>query len=575
MKKISAKIITVLVALTAVFGVSILLNVQQMGMIKKNSEEVTENQVSNVYQVNDLRASYQEKETLLYELMMTSDEANMQQLVTEIEALDSNVADGLEKMQTIFASSQEGKEGVELLAQDIATYNEVYERIKEKSMDNSGKQAAFRTATSQLVDLDKQVKADLDALDEQIQKTMENAVEQQNSGIQQAYQIIIVCIVIYLAAAAACAVYIIRSVSAPMKRATRQLNHIIKGIQNGEGDLTLRVDARTKDETGQMAKGINTFIDSLQNIMKDVKGYSLKLQESVDIVNGQVTKVSENASDTSAATEELFASMQEVSTASSGINEQVETVDQEVRQMQQEATECVAYAEEVKKRANQLKQEAGISKSNTRDMVIEMTELLQASMENSKKVTRINDLTNDILEISSQTNLLALNASIEAARAGEAGKGFAVVADEIRILADNSRETANSIQEISKMVTDAVEGLADNAEEMMRYVNETVLGDYDSMVETGERYDQDATKFGMVLQNFADETEELRHIMKEIVVSVGTISTTIEESAKAIGAVAKGASGLAENMNSINNSMSENAEISTTLQEEVGKFQNL
>lgn len=575
MKKISAKIITVLVALTAVFGVSILLNVQQMGMIKKNSEEVTENQVSNVYQVNDLRASYQEKETLLYELMMTSDEANMQQLVTEIEALDSNVADGLEKMQTIFASSQEGKEGVELLAQDIATYNEVYERIKEKSMDNSGKQAAFRTATSQLVDLDKQVKADLDALDEQIQKTMENAVEQQNSGIQQAYQIIIVCIVIYLAAAAACAVYIIRSVSAPIKRATRQLNHIIKGIQNGEGDLTLRVDARTKDETGQMAKGINTFIDSLQNIMKDVKGYSLKLQESVDIVNGQVTKVSENASDTSAATEELFASMQEVSTASSGINEQVETVDQEVRQMQQEATECVAYAEEVKKRANQLKQEAGISKSNTRDMVIEMTELLQASMENSKKVTRINDLTNDILEISSQTNLLALNASIEAARAGEAGKGFAVVADEIRILADNSRETANSIQEISKMVTDAVEGLADNAEEMMRYVNETVLGDYDSMVETGERYDQDATRFGMVLQNFADETEELRHIMKEIVVSVGTISTTIEESAKAIGAVAKGASGLAENMNSINNSMSENAEISTTLQEEVGKFQNL
>ena len=137
MKKISAKIIMVLVALTAVFGVSILLNVQQMGMIKKNSEEVTENQVSNVYQVNDLRASYQEKETLLYELMMTSDEANMQELVSEIEKLDTNVADGLEKMQKIFASSKAGKEGVELLEQDITTYNEVYERIKAKSMDLS------------------------------------------------------------------------------------------------------------------------------------------------------------------------------------------------------------------------------------------------------------------------------------------------------------------------------------------------------------------------------------------------------------------------------------------------------
>lgn len=575
MKKISAKIITVLVALTAVFGVNIVLNVQQMGVIKKNSKEVTETQVANVYQVNELRTAYQQKEALLYELMMTNDEANMQVLVQEIEELDASVVEGLEKMQKIFSSSKTGKEKVDLLEQDIESYNEVYQRIQEKSMDNSGKQAAFRTATSQLVDLANQVKTDLNEIDDLIQKTMDDAVKQQNSAISQAYGTIVICVVIYLLAAVACAFYIIRSVSAPIKRATRQLNHIIDGIQNGEGDLTLRVDARTKDETGQMARGINTFIDSLQNIMKDVKGYSLKLQKSVDMVNGQVTMVSENASDTSAATEELFASMQEVSTASSGINDQVEAVDQEVRQMQQEATECVAYAEEVKQRANQLKKEAGVSKNNTRNMVIEMTELLQASMENSKKVSRINDLTNDILEISSQTNLLALNASIEAARAGEAGKGFAVVADEIRVLADNSRETANSIQEISKMVTGAVEGLAENAEEMMRYVNETVLGDYDSMVETGERYDQDASRFGMVLQNFAEETENLRHIMKEIVASIGTISNTIDESAKAIGAVAKGASGLAENMNSINNSMSENAEISSTLQEEVGKFQNL
>lgn len=575
MKKISAKIIMVLVALTAVFGVNIVLNVQQMGVIKKNSKEVTETQVANVYQVNKLRTAYQQKEALLYELMMTNDEANMQVLVEEIGELDASVVDGLEKMQKIFSSSKTGKEKVDLLEQDIESYNEVYQRIQEKSMDNSGKQAAFRTATSQLVDLANQVKTDLNEIDDLIQKTMDDAVKQQNSAISQAYVTIVICVVIYLLAAVVCALYIIRSVSAPIKRATRQLNHIIAGIQNGEGDLTLRVDARTKDETGQMARGINTFIDSLQNIMKDVKGYSLKLQESVDMVNGQVTMVSENASDTSAATEELFASMQEVSTASGGINEQVEAVDQEVRQMQQEATECVSYAEEVKQRANQLKQAAGVSKNNTRNMVIEMTGLLQASMENSKKVSRINDLTNDILEISSQTNLLALNASIEAARAGEAGKGFAVVADEIRVLADNSRETANSIQEISKMVTGAVEGLAENAEEMMRYVNETVLGDYDSMVETGERYDQDATRFGMVLQNFAEETESLRHIMKEIVASISTISNTIDESAKAIGAVAKGASGLAENMNSINNSMSENAEISSTLQEEVGKFQNL
>ncbi len=575
MKKISAKIIMVLVALTAVFGVSILLNILQIGMIKDNSREVTENQVSNVYQVNDLRATHQEKETLLYELMMTSDDSNMKQIVDEIETLDTDVADGFANMEKMFSNNQTGKKTVESLQRDITAYDKIYERIKSKSMESSGKQAAFRTATSQLVELDNKVKEDLDELDAQIKKTMDNAVKQQNDGIQRAYQIIAACVLVYLIAAGVCAVYIIRSVSTPMKCATKQLNHIIAGIQRGEGDLTLRVDARTKDETGQMAKGINTFIDSLQNIMKDVKGYSLKLQESVDMVNGQVNLVSESANDTSATTEELFASMQEVSAASAEINHQVESIDQEVRQMQIEATECVTYAEEVKKRAGQLKQESGVSKNNTRDMVIRMTELLQTSMENSKKVTRINDLTNDILGISSQTNLLALNASIEAARAGEAGKGFAVVAEEIRVLADNSRETANSIQEISKMVTGAVESLAENAEEMMRYVNETVLDDYERMVDTGQRYDQDATKFGTVLKHFADETKNLSDIMNKIITSVGVIGTTIDESSKAIGVVAKGASGLAENMNYINNSMSENAEISSTLQEEVEKFHNL
>ena len=575
MRKISAKIIMVLAALTVVFGVSILLNVQQMGMIRNNSREVTENQVSYVYQVDNLRATYQEKETLLYELMMTSDEGNMAELVGEIDELDKQVVDGMTKMTEIFSSSKEGKKGVERLQRNISAYNKIYDRIKNRSMESSGKQAAFRTATSQLVELDGQVKTELDELDKQIQKTMENAVKQQDAGIQRAYQIIAMCVVIYMVAAGVCAVYIIRGVSRPMKCANGQLNHIITGIQNGEGDLTLRVDARTKDETGQMAKGINTFIDSLQNIMKDVKGYALKLQESVDMVNSQVSMVSENASDTSAATEELFASMQEVSDASGEISTQVENVDREVSSMQQEATECVAYAQEVKKRANQLRQEAGISKTNTGDMVKEMTELLRASMENSKKVIRINDLTNDILEISSQTNLLALNASIEAARAGEAGRGFAVVAEEIRVLADNSRQTANSIQEISKVVTDAVDGLTENAEEMMNYINETVLADYERMVDTGARYDQDAVKFGTVLQGFAEKTQSLRQIMNEIVASIGMITATIDESAKAIGSVAKGASGLAENINYINNSMNENAEISAILREEVGKFQHL
>lgn len=171
--------------------------------------------------------------------------------------------------------------------------------------------------------------------------------------------------------------------------------------------------------------------------------------------------------------------------------------------------------------------------------------------------------------------MLALNASIEAARAGEAGKGFAVVAEEIRVLADNSRETANSIQEISKMVTGAVEELAENADEMLRYVNEKVLSDYDNMVDTGERYDEDASKFGSVLQHFSNETEELRDIMKQMVDSINSISLTIDDSAKAVESVATGAAELVDSMQHINSNMDTNNQISSTLKDEVSRFKNL
>ena len=105
----------------------------------------------------------------------------------------------------------------------------------------------------------------------------------------------------------------------------------------------------------------------------------------------------------------------------------------------------------MKSRATELELTAITNKSEAMTMVSEILSSLQKAVEDSKSVDRVNELTNEILNISSQTNLLALNASIEAARAGEAGKGFAVVATEIgALLTDTIKQTVSSQETTEK-----------------------------------------------------------------------------------------------------------------------------
>ena len=574
MRRITAKMIAVLAGLSLVFGVSIVFNLGQIRMIQEKSEGITASQVPNVYLVNEFRSAYQEKETLLYEMMMTSKEEQIQELTSQIEALDLELTERMGEIKEAFPE-EEGSKIVGHIELNMAAYDKIYKRIQKKSSGDIGSQAAFRTATSKLVEFDELVKADLTELDNLIARAMDTAVEEQNKGIQTAYQTLVLCVAVFLAAAAAGVAYVVGGVARPIRSATKQLDGIIGKIQRGEGDLTLRVETRSRDETGQMVQGINTFIDTLQHIMKDVKGYSLELKTSVEAVNGQVAVVSCSVNDTSAATEELSASMQEVSATSLGISGQIEAVSETVQRMQKEAQESAKYAMEVRKRANELKENADASKKNTGGMVADMTGILKASVENSSKVAMINDLTEEILEIASQTNLLALNASIEAARAGEAGRGFAVVADEIRQLADSSRNTAGSIQEISRIVTEAVEELAANANEMMEYLNRNVMEDYGALVHTGEQYDADAGMFASVMERFSAETASLQDTMNSMVGSVSSIAATIDDSARAIESVAAGAAGLVDSMGTIHENMDANTRISNTLKEEVEKFQNL
>jgi methyl-accepting chemotaxis protein len=361
----------------------------------------------------------------------------------------------------------------------------------------------------------------------------------------------------------------------PTTGATKHLKTIVDGIEKEEGDLTLRVPEKTKDEVGRLVNGINRFIGVLQDIIHKIKDDAGNMQTSIITVNDEITSTNDNVRDVSAAIEELTASMDQIETVAEDLESRATKVFEAMDKMASRSKSGSDFAGQIKVRAQDLREKGVQSKNDTSAIAEEMSTLLKASLEKSKDVEKINAMTDEILSIASQTNLLALNASIEAARAGESGKGFAVVADQIRSLADSSRSAANGIQIISLEVTDSVNELANNANKMINFISNTVLPDYDVLVSTGNQYQDDAGNFDSIMQDFSGSAMKLKDTMEEMQSFIHDMARTVSESTLALSMISDSTNEISDNMDSIQKAMADTETVAQRLDDEVNRFKNI
>ena len=361
----------------------------------------------------------------------------------------------------------------------------------------------------------------------------------------------------------------------PLRDVKRQLDVLIGRIENNEGDLSQRIRTKKKDEIGSLVQGINLFLEELQGIMTQIKEHSGSLDLSSRNITSRVSDSTKNTEAVSAEVKDMCMEIQALADNVSGIADDMQSITDKSNHMSEIAVLGRNYSTEMRERANKIQNMASSSKTESENITSSLRTDLKTSVENSKRVNAIQGLTDEILSIASQTNLLALNASIEAARAGEAGKGFAVVADEIRQLADNSRRTANNIQEISGEVTSAVESLAATSDKLLQFVTTRVLSNYAQFVDASGEYLKDADNVEDTMIAFDKIATELAASIQAMNGVVGEAAEHIREERGRVEAFTETIDGVASNMTEIQGYTSANDEVSSKLKKEIMKFKTI
>lgn len=531
------------------------------------------NKISDVYLSamvlrGDMKKDYEKIQRYIYAYLATNDaeehehlmeniDKRYNQLLTDIDQVDDYLEDGSE---VNIAEMESG----------LRAYTE---NAKNALLSSSGKSTEDVIAEIDALEAeDEKFDSNLELANAYFEQAVASLRQEQRDMYDRTIRTSILGAILMIVVIGINQVLFQRNVISPIRKSSLELQHMIDDINRNSGNLQARITTRTRSELSILIGGMNDFLATLQNIIDKVSVSAKALADSNDQIVSMVDIANTNITESSAAMEELSANMEAVANTSEDIQNTIGSVKEQVDVLWQEADQGSRKAVEVSEEAREMKKHIVEVKSFTVQKVGEISELLNHSIKNSEKVSKINTLSETIMNIANETTLLSLNASIEAARAGEAGRGFAVVAGEINSLANNSQETAKNIQHINQEVIDTVHEMADNTSEVLEYINKYVLKDYDQFVAAMDEYVTNMEEFYTILHNFSTSSKGLNDSMAEIIDSVDCITNAVGEGSTAVDISAGNASSLVEKMNEVQNAVNVCRGVSGTLEQEIEHF---
>jgi methyl-accepting chemotaxis protein len=358
------------------------------------------------------------------------------------------------------------------------------------------------------------------------------------------------------------------------KKISNPITKIVKAFAKDEnGQIRVQEIAHeSKSEIGVLAATLNEMSAQLRSFLHGAQTNAEGLSSGVNNLNLLAGRVEDNTQDAAQKTAQINDIMESISAATQGITQAMTEIDHALTSISQRAEEGAQSSNEVSDRAQKLKEDSNGSILKTREIYDRTRSQVEGAISEVRKVEEMVQLLDEIDAIAKQTNLLALNAAIESARAGEAGRGFAVVAEEIRKLAENTAATVQRIEGISTQVVQSVDQLVDNTQQVLRFIDQDVLKNYDDIVKVGEQYFNDAQYINHIMLDLSATSEEISASTNEVSDRTYKVAESITNSAESIEGILQETETILGHIKEIKDHSQNNYRMVTELKQYMAQF---
>lgn len=528
MKKIGNKVVLVIVILVAIFGLNTIAAIQTQNRVRQAGFEITEKYIPIQTEIFTIQKSMERGQKYLNIISLYDNAQLREQLETSLAEEVSTITASEKQIDAYLKEIKDSQleDAVRKYEEFLAQVLIQFETIQGYVDAGDFVQASIALGSdfqNLVVDLGESTEKNLT---NQLESGISDQSEQYNKAVETNLHVTKVLFIIFLIVSAVVLFIMIKTVSKPASAASRQLGNIIDGINQKKGNLTQRITVKSHDEIGQLSEGINNFIVQLQSVMYKIREQSEVMQNALGQMNTEVNSSSENVNYIAATMEEITASMEEISSSIEGLTENTNEIVEAIDRVSDQATEGVAIAADIKALAIGVKEETEKKKSEISHIIEEKKVTLNSSIAESQQIGNINNLTNDI-------------------------------------------------QKISTGVIAAVNQLMENAQDLMCFVSERIMGDYVGFEGATDMYHEKAQHMDSVMAIVDDNIVALHNVMGKVNDGITNISTVVEENAQGVSSATENVSNLANSILCIRQMAMENVNSSNQLMNEVNRFQKI